>query len=228
MRHIDSTKNKAVELRKFGHSYGYISNQLSVPKSTLSGWFKNEGYSKLAREKNISIARSVAAKNISFYNKKRAKDYGRRVAEEQKRYAVEVKKMSRDEIFFLGIGLFMTEGSRKEKWSVRFVNSDPTIVKIIMKFFRENCEADINKIYARIHIHDDKKYIEALNYWSRIAKIPKDRFWKPQVVVSKSSQYKRQKRLEFGILHIAVCDARLCRKINGWSQGIAMQFEKKI
>ena len=34
-------KSKAVRLRKSGKSIRFIEGKLGIPKSTLSGWFKN-------------------------------------------------------------------------------------------------------------------------------------------------------------------------------------------
>ena len=65
-------KQLAIKLRLFGSSYNEISKKLSIPKGTLSYWFKDIAMSNKIKESNISSAKEVWAKNISAYNKLRS------------------------------------------------------------------------------------------------------------------------------------------------------------
>jgi len=227
MRYTGGTKKlKVIVLRKKGESYNSISRKLFVPKSTLSGWLKDLPLSKLAKEKNIEKAKITSAKNIIKYNILRSSRYRDRVSKEIKDHASRLSKLDRNSLFWLGLGLFLAEGGRREKWSLRFVNSDPLVIKIIMKFYRENCSIRDNKIKLRIHLHKNCDPQKSLKYWSKIANIPMKQFYSPQVVVSSASKGKRPtNRLPFGTLHISVADASLVRKFKGWIVGLSKQFE---
>ncbi|TSC90779.1 MAG: Uncharacterized protein CEN92_380 [Candidatus Berkelbacteria bacterium Licking1014_96] len=214
-----------IKLRKKGLSYNQISDLTNIPKSTLSDWLSDLPLSKIAKKKNLAKARLIWAKNIIAFNKKRSREYKRRTAKEIKRYANEIKKINKNQLFYLGLGLFMAEGGRREKWMVRFVNSDPDIVKIIMKFFRKICKVKNKDFRLRIHLHHNISNNKAMKYWSKITRVPINQFWQPQILQSKVSRQKRPyNRLPYGTLHITIMSAKLNRRIKGWISGVASQF----
>lgn len=220
-----SNKAEAVSLRKSGQSYNQISKLLGIPKSTLSYWLSDIPESEEAKKANIGKSKQIWSKNITEFNKKRSAEYKKKTAAEIKTYAEEIGEISKKDLFYLGIGLYLAEGSKREKFKVRFTNSDPAMVKIIMKFFSELCQIQASDIKARIHLHNPNNYPESLEFWSKIASIPKENFWQPQFVVSKSSQGKRPfNRLPYGILHITISSSPLVRKIKGWSDGVMSKF----
>jgi len=222
---ISSKKDKAILLRKKGLSYGQISGLTNIPKSTLSDWLSDLPLSKIAKKKNMAKTRLIWAKNIIAFNRKRSIEYKRKTAEEIKQYANKIGKISKDELFYLGLGLFMAEGGRREKWMIRFVNSDPEIIKIIMSFFRKVCKVKNNDFRLRIHLHNNISNNKATKYWSEITGVTINQFWQPQIIQSKASKQKRPYNcLPYGTLHITIMSAKLVRKIRGWILGITSQF----
>ena len=49
--------------------------------------------------------------------------------------------------------LYWAEGGKTRKGMVRFSNSDPEMIKIMMAFFRKVCNAPKEKFRGYIHIH---------------------------------------------------------------------------
>jgi len=226
MTYVNSTKSKSIELRKDGFSYNIISQQLGIPKSTLSGWLKDLPLSKIAKQKNIKKARLAAAKNISDLNHRRAKEYQAKVRAELSEYAQSLALVNSEALLWLGIALFLAEGGKREKWSVRLVNSDPLIIKIMMKFFGEVCGVESKKFKFRIHLHKNIKHEKALKFWSKIVSIPEKQFYKSYSGAPITSQGKRPiNRLPYGTLHVIINDAGLVRKLRGWIMGLQKQFE---
>lgn len=227
MKALDgSLKKKAIELRKNGLSYNEISKKLNIAKSTLSLWLSDLPLSELIKQKNITKSKIIWAKNIVSFNKKRSLIYQRETNQILKNYALEIDTLTKKDLFYLGIGLFLAEGSKREKWSIRFANSDSLIIKIIFKFFREICNVKESDFRARIHLHPNITNKVTLKYWSDIAQIPKSQFWQPQTVVSKSSQGKRKiNQLPYGTLHVTIMKADLVKKVRGWILGISEQFK---
>jgi DNA-binding Lrp family transcriptional regulator len=220
-----SNKNKAINFRKSGLSYNDISNKLNIPKSTLSNWLKDLPLSKVIKKKNLQKTKLIWAKNIIAYNKKRSQEYKLTTEQKINNYSNEIKNINKKDLFYLGIGLFLAEGGKKEKFSIRFANSDPIIIKIIMKFFREICEVEDKNFKFRIHIHPNIIYSNTLKYWSKITKISEKQFYSPQIAISKASRFKRNPNtLPNGTLHITIMNAELRKKIKGWSVGIAKYF----
>lgn len=228
MNNIDGSKKiKAINLRKKGLSYNEINKLLGISKSTLSDWLSNLPLSKVIKEKNIKKSKLIWSKNITSFNKKRSIIYKHETSRILKFYATEIKRINKEDLFYLGIGLFLAEGSKREKFSVRFANSDPLIIKIILKFFREICNVNQSDIRARIHLHSNITNHVALKYWSNIMQISPKQFWRPQNVVSKSSQGKRKvNQLPYGTLHVTIMKADLVKKIKGWILGISNQLIK--
>lgn len=223
-----SLKEQAIDLRKSGLSYGQIFEQLKIPKSTLSSWLSGIDFSKEIKAQNIHNAKIRSAENIRKFNSERSIEYHKKIENEIQKYSQEIKKISQKDLFFIGLGLFMAEGSRKEKWMVRFVNSDPLIISIAMRFFREICQIEEKTVRMRIHIHSNCSDEESLEYWSLLTKVPKDQFYRPQTLISKSSKSKRNiNQLKFGTLHVTIMSADILRKLIGWTQGVASQFDNK-
>jgi len=227
MNYAGSTKREeSTELRKQGLSYNEISRKLNVPKSTLSGWLKDLPLSKIAKSKNIEKSKLVSAKNIVALNRKRAVEYKIKVEAILSSYSKNLPVVKKDELFWLGLALFLAEGGKREKWSMRFVNSDPLLISIMMRFFRQICEVEDDHFRFRIHLHENANPDESLKFWSEIASISKTQFYRPYFGVPKSSKGKRPKnRLPYGTLHLIISDAGLVRKLKGWIMGLQKQFE---
>jgi len=221
-----SKREESIALRKQGLSYNEISEKLKVPKSTLSNWLKNLPLSEVAKKRNIDKAKLAAAKNIVELNRARAEKYQVRVRLELSHHADNLPIVGESGLFWLGLGLFLAEGSKREKWSIRFVNSDPTVIRIMMKFFRQRCEVRNESFKFRIHLHPDSNPDESLKFWAKIASISEKQFYRPYFGVSKSSQGKRPvNRLPHGTLHVIIGDTKLVRKLKGWLIGLQKQFE---
>ena len=109
------------------------------------------------------------------------------------------------------------------KGMARISNSDPELVRISMRFFREICEVKEDRFRAHIHIHSAKMVAEAVKYWSRVTGIPAAQFYKTYVIKRKGDREIRD-TLKFGTIDVGVCDTKLLLKILGWIEGIKKQL----
>lgn len=224
---IIGSKEKAFKLRKQGKSYNEINRTLGVPKSTLSSWLKTIPFSVQVRDANIRHSKIVWAKNIIEYNRHRSKEYRKETKYLLKKFAKEIPPISDRNLFLIGLALFWAEGGKREKWNVRFVNSDPTMIRVIMKFFRKICNVPNKKFTLRIHLYPNIKEETAKKFWLKATKLHMSQFRKSQTQVSSSSKSKRPiNRLPHGTLHINIGDAYLNKKIKGWLLGLSKQFNK--
>lgn len=225
MNSVISPKRKAIILREKGKSYNEINKILNIPKSTLSTWLKSNPLSEKIKKANINRAKIVWAKNIVDFNKKRSEKYQKDTQLLMEKFASETPKIFDHDLFFIGLALFWAEGGKREKYSVRFVNSDPIIIKAIMRFFRKICYVDNTKITLIIHLYPNIKEETAKEFWSKITGLPLTHFRKSQTQISKSSKHKRPvNRLPYGTLHITIGDAYLNKKLKGWILGLSQQF----
>src|SRR6056297_2565343 len=220
-------KNTAISLRKEGNSYNQISEQLGVPKSTLSYWLKDLSLSKKAREKINKRAYNKSVNALVKRNKEQT-DIAKRKAETAKRKArSEVCELLDNKLFLLGTALYWAEGYKKGAYdtskskTVDFTNSDPEMVKLMIRFFRDIAQVDKYRIKIQIIVHHNVNKEEAINYWSKKINIPKNQFTKVCYSKNRHSKTKRNPNsLPYGTLHIRISDIKVFYRIIGWIEEI--------
>lgn len=116
--------------------------------------------------------------------------------------------------------LYWAEGSKKGKRYVSFSNSDPRIIKVMMRFFREICEVPDNKFRGHIHTHSHLNTKTAEDYWSNVAKIPLRQFFKTYSKPSKASKGKMD-ALPYGTLDVSIGNVKVFLNIMGWIDKIS-------
>lgn len=193
----ENIKSKAISLRKDGYSYSYISGITGVSKSTLSDWlhdmeYKPNKYTKetigkartagilaqrLKKQKSIKVARDLAVEDI--------------------------KKLSKRDLFMLGIGLYIGEGSKTAN-SVRLSNSDPRIIKTAINWFIKACDLQKTNFSIRMHLYPDSSEQESLEYWSKTTGLPKSSFLPTYVDVRVGKKRVNDGKLPYGTVHLSV------------------------
>lgn len=215
-------KQKAIFLRKRGKSYNEINRILNISKSTLSLWLKNIKMPPEIEQRFWNKTRKKWARNITEFNKRRAKVARKRAEEFQKIAAKEIGRLSKRELLLIGTALYWAEGYKKSRWSLHFTNSDPVMIKLTMKFFKNICNVSAKKIRATAQIHPNVTSEKAINYWSRVSGIPKSHFSKTYCRLTPSSKQRRPSNtLPYGTLRIGVYDTQITNKVKGWIKGIS-------
>ncbi len=64
--------------------------------------------------------------------------------------------MSERELFVAGIALYWAEGSKKRR-VVRFCNSDPRLIRVIMEWLKRNFNVKTNELAVHIGINEIHK-----------------------------------------------------------------------
>ena len=132
-------------------------------------------------------------------------------------FKIKQLKSKRDfELFNLGVGLFLGEGTKKNKFSLNLTNSDPKIIKLFLKFLREICGVKGEKFRAGLNIFDDIDVKKTTRFWSKTTQIPLFRFLKPTVRKNKGGSYKN-KSLR-GTLTIYVLNKKLKELMDKWCE----------
>lgn len=126
------------------------------------------------------------------------------------------------ELFNLGIGLFLGEGGKKNKFNLVLPNSDPKILRLFLKFLREICKVNEEKIKAALNIFDDVNLTQAVNFWSKTTDIPLSRFGKTMVRKSKGGTYKNKSL--YGTLTIYVANIKLKTLMDKWCQNVLTYY----
>jgi len=216
---------RIIDLRKKGRTYTEIANTLKVPKSTVAWWLRGGVKIPKSLEKQmLERSRKKWRRNINEFNKVYAKIRSEKAAKIREKYkekaAKEIKKISKKNLRLIGSALYWAEGSNHRN-SLRFANSDPMMIKVIMKFFREICNIPDRKIKARIHLYPQTNQPKAINYWKNITSLPKCNFQTPQIQISRASKRKRPiNTLPYGTLHLTICNTEATCRAKGWVRGI--------
>ena len=215
-------KNLAISLRKQGKSYNEIAKILKAPKSTLSFWLRNIKMPIEIERKFWDETRKKWARSITEFNKKQAEAARKRAATLQENAAKDIGALSKRELLLIGTALYWAEGYKKRRSVLQFSNSDPIMIKVIMKFFKRVCKVPKEKIKASVQIHPNVTSKKAVNYWSKVTGIPKTQFSKSYSRLTPSSKQKRLPNiLPYGTLRVSIYDAQMANRVKGWIRGIS-------
>jgi transcriptional regulator with XRE-family HTH domain len=216
---------RIIALRKKGRTYAEISRALNIPKSTVAWWLRGGVKISISLErKMLERSRKKWRKNINEFNKVYGKIRSEEAARSREKYkkeaAKDIKRISKKDLKLIGSALYWAEGSNHRN-SFRFANSDPEMVKIMMKFLREVCNIPDEKIKARIHLYPHINKEKANSYWKNITGLSSSSFHKPQTQISKASKRKRPiNKLLYGTLHLSICSTETAFRARGWIKGI--------
>lgn len=224
-------KSSAIKLRLGGKSYSEIQKALNgISKSTLSEWLKDMILSDSAKNMILKRSKEKSFQGLLKRNKNQTALAVRRRDEIRKLAASEIKNISKENLFFIGLALYWAEGYKQPikkngrevtYHPISLTNSDPDLVKIFLRFLREICNVPDGKIKAGLRIFKHLNEKEVLNYWSKATSIPDKNFHKTYLGISKSSMNKRPfNRLPYGVIQIRINDTNLFHKIMGWIGGI--------
>ena len=143
---------------------------------------------------------------------------------------MELKKealiLAKNPIFFVGVSLYWAEGAKNFTESVKFSNSDPVMIELMMLWFRKICRVPQRKFRISVHIHNLHSRPNIESYWSKITGVPKSQFYKTQI--KKSSLGQRRNILYEGTCTICVGNKALFRKMQGWRAGILEKFGRNV
>jgi hypothetical protein len=110
----------------------------------------------------------------------------------------------------IGIILYWCEGTKRSTKEVGFVNTDPKMIAIYMKFIR-SIGIKETKLRARVKILPDNDEDECINFWSCITGIPKSQFIKS--IKRKEMPKRRKRKLKYGTCYVRYYSTNLMTKI---------------
>ncbi|MBD3248316.1 hypothetical protein GF382_03435 [Candidatus Falkowbacteria bacterium] len=220
MKEKTTQKYLARNLRKRGASYSEILKKVNVSKSTLSLWLRDIELTN--KQKEDLVGRRKSRHEGAKANRLRRIDLTKKIIASAKEESLKLKGNS---LFLLGVMLYWAEGTKRGEEMVVFSNSDPNMILLMMKWFREICKVKEEKFRIQVHIHSLHKKSEIIKYWSNITKIKSGQFHK--LIIKKTSLKHRKNKLYQGTCCIRIYDKNLFRRIMGWKVGILESFKIK-
>lgn len=207
------------DLRRQGLSYKEIKEKTPfiISKSTLSDWCKDIELTTKQKNRLNKLFKDGNYRGRLLGSKKNQLVRAKEVEEIRKKAKSEIPSLSKNEFWLAGLMLYWAEGNKKR--SVGISNSDPELIRFIIRWFRSVCGVSDErfKIYLNIHSGQDDRQIK--EFWSSVIGIPVSQFGKSYI--KKEGTGHRKNILYNGTIKIQVCNKNLLYKILGWIEGIA-------
>lgn len=198
-------KNQALKLRHKGESIKDISKKLGVSKSTASLWCRDV---KLTPKQVQRLHKKMLRGSYRGRLKGARIQYERRLKrnKELKREGFnKIGKCSDRDLLVAGAAVYWGEGSKSER-KVRIGNSDPKMIKFMLKWFTRVWNIKRNRFTLHVginEIHKDRVE-EVEEYWSKVAKIPRKQFIKTTLIKAKNKKAYDNFPVHYGVLTIRV------------------------
>jgi len=210
-------KEKARALRKQGKSINQIVVEAGLSKASVSEWVRDIVLTKAQKKKLSERGRSMES-----IEKRRLVRLSNELAKRQiivDKAKKDYVHISLEQLKLIGIILYLGEGGKTERGTARLSNSDPEVIKMMMRFFREVCKVSEKKFRGNVHTFAHANVEKTEKYWSKISGIPRNQFQKTYIKPSSASLQKRY-TLPYGTFSINVCDTKLFLTIMGWIERI--------
>jgi hypothetical protein len=221
-------KEKAIFLRKQGHSYSEILKEVPVAKSTLSEWLHSVNLAKHQKQRLTEKKLASAKKGGEAKRQKRIDETIITIDKAKS----EIGVLTVRELWLIGIILYWAEGSKEKFYrsgtSVQFTNMDLLMINLFIKWLKEVCHIDKKSMVFEIYLHETHRcrINEIIDYWSKNTETPREHF--SHIYYKKAAIKTNRKNIDetyFGVIRLKVkSSTSLNRQIAGWTQGVVEFF----
>jgi len=172
-----SLKDKAIRLRKSGRSIKDVENMLGIPRSTLSGWFRNieltVGQRKALDKRWRRALVYARTKSVIWHNTEKQKRM--KLAEDDALKTLSKLDIKDKNILELALSmLYLGEGFKNNDTGIG--NSNLEILKFFIKCVEELYSFPRINIKCYLHLRADQNVKSMKKYWSKNLGIPLKNF----------------------------------------------------
>jgi len=213
---------EARRLRTKGISVNVIAKKLKVSKSSVCLWCDDIDLTEEQREILIKHSRDAGEKGRLLGAKANKEERVKRQKYFEDEGIKEVGILSKRELFLVGVALYWSEGSKKNR-RVVLANSDPAMVCLFIRWLKEYLCVDMADIYCTVSINQDHqiriKTVEG--YWSKITGIHLSSFTKPSYKQVKNKKVYENFNDHYGTLFLKLRKStNSCYRILGYIEGL--------
>lgn len=170
-------KPQAIKLRQKGISLREVAKTLNIPKSTLSGWFKDiqlTGMQKKKLKANWLNALGKARKQaVKWHNTQ--KEVRMKIAKSQAEEVFNKLNLEDNSIIELALSmLYLGEGAKQGRTLLG--NSDPMILKFFINALKKIYNLDVTKFKCELHLRADQDPDKMKKFWSNELNMPLSSF----------------------------------------------------
>lgn len=171
-------KPQAIKLRQEGTSLREVTKVLNIPKSTLSGWFRNIQLTTPQKKKLkinwLNALCKARREAVKWHNKQ--KEIRIKTAENQAEEVLKKLNLEDNSITELALSMLYLGEGLKTKSGLGIGNSDPLILKFFVNLLINTFKIDINQIKCSLHLRADQNSEKLKKYWSKQLKLPLKNF----------------------------------------------------
>jgi predicted transcriptional regulator len=218
-------QDKARILRTEGKSLNEIVKLLGVSKASVSLWVRDVKLTESQRAELTARGYSVDAVEKRRENRIQNTRARHRVIMDSAKASVD--SISTRELLLIGTALYWGEGGKTNQGAARIANTDPNVMRLMMRFFREIYSVPEEKFRGHVHTFSHLNAKEAEEYWSGISGIPLTQFYKTYSKPSKASLGKKD-NLPYGTFQIYVCNTNLFLTIMGTIERLGELSETSV
>jgi hypothetical protein len=165
-------KEEVQALRRQGTSMTVIERQYGIPRSTLSGWFKNINLDEAARTKLMKNSRDgwKKARESAILAHQAMKQ--KRLNEASLSALRTVSRLNTDEdTLDLALAmLYLGEGAKANTTSI--ANSNPLVLRFVLAVLYRNYDIKPSQIRCDLHLRADQNGAALTEYWAHELKLP--------------------------------------------------------
>lgn len=216
-------KEKATDLRKLGKSYIEIEKELGVPRSTLSAWFQNQGWSQEISENLVAQAKKGHIVRIHELNKTRGKNLEKLYKQAEDEAIEDFQKLKNHPLFIAALMVYWGEGDKSSRSRCSIANTEPQMIELFLKFLRNVCGMKSPKIKAWILLYPDLDEKICKEFWVTNTSLKLEDFFKSILIQGRH----KTKKLSFGVCSVGVSSAYLKCKILKWIELIAQDLTRE-
>ncbi len=213
-----SEKRRVQHLRREGLSYNEILKKVRVAKSSVSAWCQNieltiQQKERLDKKRRENLQRLAKLGSQAMALKRRDQVY--RIKRVAKR---EIHCLAPYELKIVGTMLYWAEGNKTQGQGVEITNSDPELIKLMIKWAREVFSISPEKLRARLNIHIGQNDKEIKRYWSKVTGIPLKNFGKSYIKQEGTGH--RKNILQNGVIRIKVGNEDQRYEVMAWIKAL--------
>mgnify|MGYP003454868217 FL=1 len=207
-------KDKGIvfQLRKQGKSYREIQKKVDISRSTLSKWFKDEEWSKHLKYSNNTNNIILTKDRLLKLNKARSTKLDALYDRAEKEATEEFEAFKNEPLFMAGLMAYAGEGDKVTRFSIRISNCEFYIHKYFINFSEKYLDFKRENMKCALILYPDNVHEDCLVKWSTELKIPRQNFYKVQIIQGKE----KTKRLQFGVGMVIISSTFLKKKLMKW------------
>ncbi len=175
---------EAENLRHQGESIKGIAKKVSASQSTVSRWCINIILSTRQQEILDKKRCEAGVKALAPWIQKNRECKQDDIKKQSKKGRKDLGRIKKRDLFVLGLGLYWGEGYKRGNQECGFTNSDPEIIRTIIKWFNTCYDIPIKDIIARltINIRYKSQTEQLTNMWIHETGILHSQFSKPSFI----------------------------------------------